>query len=448
MFGYSLLNVSYVDEFEYNYVNNYSETIPELDPYHYKPVYLKKEAETRYPIIVWWVPLPPEQRVIKKCSIGSCLFTQSRTEYDNPLTEGFMFYGTTIQWDDLPLPRKPNHKWFLFHEESPKNSIILQSAAGISLFNYTATCSRHSSYPLVTQHLESIEWLLDPVRHPPSAKSKGDIGLVMYLHSDCNVPSDRDSYAAELMKYVKLDSYGTCLHNKDLPEHLRDPVDGMESPDLVRIISQYKFVLAFENAICDDYITEKLWRTFRAGSVPIYKGSPSVMDWAPDDHSIILVDDFSSPRELAKYLIYLDDNDDEYEKYLTYKKQGVTNERLLEDMKNRNYDINYMTATKPDMVEGFQCYICDRLHERIKLKEHLKSEEYLPKVIADKSHYNSYPVRPSLNIVENGEPREGLGIPNFWKDHFSCGEREAIAISSAIAAGGNASDIKAILSCT
>ena len=39
---------------------------------------------------------------------------------------------------------------------------------------------------------------------------------------------------------------------------------------------KFQFSIAFENAIGDDYITEKLWRPMLLGSVPIYMGSPSV----------------------------------------------------------------------------------------------------------------------------------------------------------------------------
>ena len=406
------------------------------------PVYLEKEKEIKYPIIVWWTPFTPFKREVKKCSLGTCIFTQSRTEYDNPLTEGFMFYGSNIHWKDLPLPRKQNHKWFLLHEESPKNDFILSAEDGISLFNYTATCSRYSSFPLVTQHLESIEWLLDPVR-PTSLKSKGDIGLVMYLQSDCNAPSDRDTYVEELMKYVKVDSYGECVHNKDLPEHLRDPVTGMNSPDLIKIQEQYKFVLAIENAIADDYITEKLWRTFKAGSVPIYKGSPTVLDWTPGNQSLILATNFSSPKELAKYLLHLDEHDEEYDKYLSYKK-GVTNERLLDHMKKRNYDINYETRTKPNMVDSFQCYVCDRMHER---RKRIERGETLEPIVANKTHYNTYLPEPSLNLAQFGNRMNypSYRILSHWKYSFKCGEYHAKAIKTAILQGAEKEEIIKIL---
>ena len=410
------------------------------DDFYPPPVYLDREKETKYPIIVWWTPFTPFKREVKDCPLGTCIFTHSRTEYDNPLTEGFMFYGSSIQWSDLPLPRTEAHKWFLLHEESPKNDFILRSEDGISLFNYTATFSRHSSYPLVTQDLESIEWLLDPIIYPTSQKSKGDIGLVMYIHSDCEVPSDRDTYAEELMKYVKVDSYGKCVHNKDLPEHLRDPVGGMDSPDLIKIQGQYKFVLAFENAIADDYITEKLWRTFKAGSVPVYKGSPTVLDWVPSDDSVILVDDFSSPEELSKYLIHLDNNDDEYEQYLSYKKNGVTNERLLDHMKKRPFATSYENMQKPDMIDGFQCFVCDKMHER---RARIENGETLLPVIADKSHYFSYPPGPAIDISLFPDKKSYPSYDSLrdWMFFYKCAEHEAKAIKTAISEGAKKDEI-------
>lgn len=57
---------------------------------------------------------------------------------------------------------------------------------------------------------------------------------------------------------------------------LRKPMETMLSRELIKFVAQYKFSLSFENAECEDYITEKLWRPLIAGSVPVYIGSPSV----------------------------------------------------------------------------------------------------------------------------------------------------------------------------
>ena len=48
----------------------------------------------------------------------------------------------------------------------------------------------------------------------------------------------------------------------------------MLKPKFLHLLGNYKFTLATENAICDDYMTEKLWRPFMVGSVPIIWGSP------------------------------------------------------------------------------------------------------------------------------------------------------------------------------
>lgn len=50
----------------------------------------------------------------------------------------------------------------------------------------------------------------------------------------------------------------------------------MNSEEFLKLLSKYKFILSFENAVCNDYITEKLWRPFVVGSVPVYYGSPTV----------------------------------------------------------------------------------------------------------------------------------------------------------------------------
>ena len=55
-----------------------------------------------------------------------------------------------------------------------------------------------------------------------------------------------------------------------------DPIAGMNHHDFYNILAKYKFTFATENAVCDDYITEKFWRSFHVGSVPIVFGSPKI----------------------------------------------------------------------------------------------------------------------------------------------------------------------------
>lgn len=50
----------------------------------------------------------------------------------------------------------------------------------------------------------------------------------------------------------------------------------LQTEELYRFIGHYKFVIAYENSVCEDYISEKIWRPLTLGVVPIYFGSPSI----------------------------------------------------------------------------------------------------------------------------------------------------------------------------
>lgn len=65
-----------------------------------------------------------------------------------------------------------------------------------------------------------------------------------------------------------------CVHF-DLSRFKNNYLNKLRSDEFLSFVARYKFTLAFENAICNDYITEKLWRPLVVGSVPIYYGSPS-----------------------------------------------------------------------------------------------------------------------------------------------------------------------------
>ena len=62
--------------------------------------------------------------------------------------------------------------------------------------------------------------------------------------------------------------------------HLKSP-HSKDSDEMKRFLANYKFVVAVENAVCPDYVTEKLWRALEVGAVPIYHGAPNVMEFLP-----------------------------------------------------------------------------------------------------------------------------------------------------------------------
>ncbi|XP_062607932.1 alpha-(1,3)-fucosyltransferase 10-like [Saccostrea cucullata] len=330
------------------------------------------ELEMADPIILWWTDGDDQKDIYRKCGDVTCFITGNRSYTRNPLTKVFMFYGTSFQYADLPLPREPHHEWALLHEESPKNNYLFSFEEVMTLFNHTSTFRRESDYPLITQFLESSDWLTSTkyllcVMEREQQAEKLKLAPVIFTNSACATASDRDGYIRKLMEYIPVDSYGLCLHNRDLPKHLRDSIDGMFHEEFYKLISKYKFAVAIENAICVDYVTEKLWRPLHVGTVPIVLGSTKVKDFFPSNKSAIVVDDYESVEDLAKYLKYLDNNDDEYQQYLDWKKSGISNGYLLSVLREREWIYDYSgNSDGITFFEGFECLVCRRVHENLK----------------------------------------------------------------------------------
>ncbi|XP_049884472.1 alpha-(1,3)-fucosyltransferase 10-like [Pectinophora gossypiella] len=186
---------------------------------------------------------------------------------------------------------------------------------------------------------------------------------VLFLQSDCETATNRDEYVTELMKFIKVDCSGKCLHNKDMPLHeiytSTSYINNLYGEDLLVYTGQYKFILAIENSICKDYTTEKLWRSLDVGAVPIYYGSPLIRDWLPNNKSAILLEDFPTPKLLSQHLHYLLNNDTAYEEYLEHKTLGIiSNQKLIDEITLRPYQND-----PRNLMEHFECFVCERLYD-------------------------------------------------------------------------------------
>jgi hypothetical protein len=125
---------------------------------------------------------------------------------------------------------------------------------------------------------------------------------------------------------VKIDSYGACMRNTQIPSEYSAKYGGDYNAIKMDIISTYKFVMAFENSHTDDYVTEKLFGVLVAGSVPLYDGASNGKAFGPAAKSMLFANDFGTPEKLAEYILYLDKNDTAYEEYLQWKKTGPSDD--------------------------------------------------------------------------------------------------------------------------
>jgi len=199
-------------------------------------------------------------------------------------------------------------KWiFLSHENPWKDINVYKPYDGV--FNWTATFSRKSNVFIPYQRYA--------IRAKPQKITRNyareKTGLVAWAVSNCRSKLRLD-YARHLQRYINVTVYGNCncfFLKRRSCKHF-DADCNME-------LSKYKFYLAFENDFCHDYVTEKYWERIRQDVVPVVMGSN--YDGLAIPGSYIDVDDFGSIKELADYLLYLDKNDDEYNKYFAYKRK-------------------------------------------------------------------------------------------------------------------------------
>ena len=147
--------------------------------------------------------------------------------------------------------------------------------------------------------------------HKVNGIAKRKNKLVAWFVSHCSTPSQREEYVRQLSQLIPVDIYGRCGNFTCSQQN--------KSLCLEMLRSDYKFYLAFENSLCPDYVTEKLFQTLIYDAVPIVLGGVDYDRFAPP-HSFIDVRHFASPKQLADYLRLLDRSDDLYARYFDWKR--------------------------------------------------------------------------------------------------------------------------------
>ncbi|XP_060530322.1 alpha-(1,3)-fucosyltransferase 10 [Cylas formicarius] len=369
-------------------------------------VYIFYEKVYIRPVIVWWTPfMPKEMRKINCQHEYECLVLSRYENSPQDLVKAYLFYGSQIKNDDFPLPRSKDVLWAIYHEESPKNYAPFLHKEVQALFNITATFSRFSDFPLTLNYLDNINLLTDK-NFFRSVEVKNlllkNFAPVLYVQSNCDTPIGRDGIVKELMQYINVDSYGHCLNNKNLPDELLS-VDRLDiyNNKYIDFVSKYKFIIAIENAICEDYITEKLWRPLIAGSVPIYLGSDQVEDWLPNNSSTILVKDFPNISSLANFIAKVNDNNTLYNALLEHKINGKITNNFLKN------NIILDSSNSHHSITNFECFICKTIHEMIR-----------------ETNKNPQKQRKQ-NIYKCDRPS---GKMNTWDQHWDIGKCQAKAL--------------------
>ncbi|XP_053149190.1 3-galactosyl-N-acetylglucosaminide 4-alpha-L-fucosyltransferase FUT3-like [Hemicordylus capensis] len=299
-----------------------------LSPANYS---LIENNTSKLTILLWTWPFGVGF-TLKKCSqllgIPDCHMTADRSWYHK--ADAVVIYHRDVCSSprQLPqVPRPPFQRWIWFNLESPSNSPNLGFMD--NQFNLTMSYRRDSD---IFTPYGWLELLTEPqnVTIPPKSK------LVAWAISNWNPASKRVKYYKKLKKYIQVDVYGQG--------HLPLPQDKQLST-----LSQYKFYLAFENSIHEDYITEKFWKnSLLSGAVPVVCGPPrkNYERFLPSD-AFIHIEDFQTAKDLANFLKELDRNATRYQSYFQWR-------TWLKPSGQRSFSLHYCKACRALQTTSIQ----------------------------------------------------------------------------------------------
>jgi hypothetical protein len=233
-------------------------------------------------------------------------FTADKNEINTADVIVFNLHHLFFQLNE-ELIKQPGQIWVAWNIECEKNYTWLLSTEIRSLIDIWIDYHPNSDVPIPYLNETFVEKIQTAV---PTSQMKKNV--CMFISSQVN-NSRRVEYIAELMQYIHIDSYGRLFRNA----HLSDD-DGYKSKQ--KMMSEYKFAIAFENAISDDYVTEKFFDPLLVGTIPIYLGAPNIDIFSPGKNAFVDVRNYPNPKDLANKLNHLCQDIHQLDSFYQWKK--------------------------------------------------------------------------------------------------------------------------------
>lgn len=277
-----------------------------------------------------------------------CLTTTDRGLLNR--SHAVIFHARDLDPDDLPPPgwRHPRQNFIFFNYESPVHTDLAKLRLYFNnYFNRTMTYRRDSD--IVSLHpygriqcrsATSSSHCLDfPLSSPSVAARNGSYvqdasdsavpvrmdltrkkRTAAWFVSNCLTDSRRESLVHNLSLFIPVDIYGDCQGGRPCRNR----------PECDRMLSRYyRFYLSFENSLCPDYVTEKLYRALEHDTVPVVFGGADYSLYLPAG-SYVDARDFDSPQSLAEHLKKLMVDDQLYLSHFTWRRHYVVDPAPLD----------------------------------------------------------------------------------------------------------------------
>ena len=268
---------------------------------------------------------------------GRCIFN-----YNNNHSDGILYYG---KHNELPFTRIFDDQIVIVFTLEAESGRFCQLPTP-DKYDIKVSYRRDSTipFPFFCNFNESRRIVEMGQPNLPS----GNRRLIAGFIKNCKIKW-RNNYLKELLKYVHVDQWGSCLKNTP-GDFYKSRYNGNFRESKLDFLKEnlYKFLISFENIPNDsDYVTEKVYHGYLSRTIPIYYGDKAVFDLVPGNSTFIYANDYT-PKELAELIKRIDSNDTLYSQYFT------------------NWDLSKMHKLDEQYCsEYFMCKICRKVWEKL-----------------------------------------------------------------------------------
>ena len=142
---------------------------------------------------------------------------------------------------------------------------------------------------------------------------------IAWFVSHCHDYNGRMRYVHLLQKHIGVDIYGDCGTLKcGQTRSMGTKYNADHDPCFSLVNRKYKFYLSFENAICNDYVTEKAYNALKLNTIPVMFGGGSFRDILPPNSYIDALE-YPEPEKLADYLYSLIHDSEKFASYFSWR---------------------------------------------------------------------------------------------------------------------------------
>ena len=220
-------------------------------------------------------------------------------------------------WKGLDIGKGPRQVWIMIQWESTQmHATPAQTNAPVyakNKINCTMSYSKNADIYLPYGRLRQL-----PKERRPHWNyfqiAKSISKDAVWVVSHCNRYSRRETYVEILKQYISVDILGGCGEKWDCGRRLINN----ECFDMLN--TTYRYYLAFENSIRQEYITEKFFENYKYYILQVVRGDkPSNRPINISQEAYIRANDFKNAYELGNFLKELSSNPNRYASMLRKK---------------------------------------------------------------------------------------------------------------------------------